>query len=46
MNQIDLQNRIAIVTGGLTNDNGNERTITDTNATVSAKFYRVEITKP
>ena len=34
------------LTGGLTNDNGNERTITDTNATVSAKFYRVEITKP
>ena len=34
------------LTGGITRDNGSERTITDTNATGGAKFYRVEITKP
>ena len=34
------------LTGGITSDNGSERTITDTNTTGGAKFYRVEITKP
>lgn len=32
--------------GGVTTDNGNERTITDPNATTAAKFYQVKITKP
>lgn len=28
------------------NDNGSQRTVTDTNASESKKFYRVEIVKP
>lgn len=32
--------------GGVITDNGNERTVTDTSATGSAKFYSVEIVKP
>lgn len=32
--------------GGTVGDNGNERTITDLNATENKKFYKVEIVKP
>lgn len=34
------------LTGTNANDNGNERTVTDLNATGPAKFYHIEITKP
>lgn len=34
------------LTGPATSDNGSERTVTDTNASGSARFYRVEIVKP
>ena len=34
------------LTGSTFTDNGNERTVTDTNATGGTKFYSVEITKP
>lgn len=34
------------LTGSTFIDNGNERTVTDTAATGSAKFYSVEIVKP
>ncbi len=34
------------LTGTTQNDNGNERTVTDPNATGPRKFYRVQITKP
>ncbi len=34
------------LTGGVTTNNGAERTVTDTSATGGAKFYNVEITKP
>lgn len=32
--------------GGTVGDNGNERTVTDLNATENKKFYKVEIVKP
>lgn len=34
------------LTTTLTSDNGTERTVTDTNATSHAKFYRINITNP
>lgn len=34
------------LTSPATSDNGSERTVTDTNATGGARFYRVEIVKP
>jgi hypothetical protein len=34
------------LTGSTSSDNGNERTVTDTSATGSTKFYSVEIVKP
>jgi hypothetical protein len=34
------------LTGGNVNDNADQRTVTDTNASESKKFYRVEIVKP
>ncbi|MDZ4405736.1 hypothetical protein [Prosthecobacter sp.] len=34
------------LTGFTTSDNGSERTVTDTSATGTQKFYRVQITKP
>lgn len=35
-----------LLPGGTISDNGNERTVTDPNATGLRKFYRVQITKP
>ena len=32
--------------GGIVQDNGNERTVTDPDATNAQEFYRIEITKP
>jgi hypothetical protein len=34
------------LTGTTTSDNGTQRTITDTAASETRKFYKVEITKP
>jgi len=34
------------LTGAITSDNGTERTVTDTNASASHKYYRVQIAKP
>ena len=34
------------LTGGIVSDNGDERTVTDPNATEARKFYRIEVQKP
>jgi hypothetical protein len=39
-------NSWATLPGGNVSDNGNQRTVTDTNASESKKFYKVEIVKP
>lgn len=36
----------SILTGGVTSDNGDERTVTDPNAGGEVKFYQVQIVKP
>jgi hypothetical protein len=34
------------LSGSTSSDNGNERTVTDTNATAAKKFYVIEISNP
>jgi hypothetical protein len=36
----------SLLTGAIVSDNGNERTVTDPNASQSMKFYRVQVVKP
>jgi hypothetical protein len=36
----------AALTGGIVSDNGTERSVTDTSATETKSFYRIDIVKP